>query len=212
MAASRKDHLPSVPGRWRDGNMPLKSKEVRRALRITDRSGPDAVAALGPVWRALQARCPQTTPWQTWEWNDAWWRHFGGRKRPRVLLFHVHGSETPVGIAPLYTGSYLMTPLRRLAWIGTGQSDYLGPLALPEHERAVCEALLDTLHRGSRGWDIADLQQVRPDSAFCTSALANGRGMLPAVLPMEPCPYVPLPSTWEAMTARLGKKMRSNLG
>ncbi len=29
---------------------------------------------------------------------------------------------------------------------------------------------------------------------------------------MEPCPYVTLPADWNEMTARLGKKMRSNLG
>jgi hypothetical protein len=29
---------------------------------------------------------------------------------------------------------------------------------------------------------------------------------------MEPCPYLPLPDTWEAFSQRLSKKMRSNLG
>lgn len=29
---------------------------------------------------------------------------------------------------------------------------------------------------------------------------------------MEPCPYLALPPTWDALTQRLGKKMRSNLG
>jgi CelD/BcsL family acetyltransferase involved in cellulose biosynthesis len=33
-----------------------------------------------------------------------------------------------------------------------------------------------------------------------------------SLLPMEPCPYLALPAEWETLTARLGKKMRSNLG
>jgi CelD/BcsL family acetyltransferase involved in cellulose biosynthesis len=220
--------------------MNWKQEGDRRVLRITECNEPDAVAALGPVWRALQARCPQTTPWQTWEWNEAWWRHFGARKRPRIILVYRDLGEL-VGIAPLYTGHYLLTPLHRLAWIGTGPSDYLGPLALPEEERAVCAALLRHIEHESSGWDIADLQQLRPDSALCKAAsegregigrrvsgVGNGAydshckgekkpeerlwGGEQAMLPMEPCPYLPLPTTWEALTARLGKKMRSNLG
>ncbi len=31
-------------------------------------------------------------------------------------------------------------------------------------------------------------------------------------LPMEPCPYLTLPADWKTLTARLSKKMRSNLG
>jgi CelD/BcsL family acetyltransferase involved in cellulose biosynthesis len=160
----------------------------------------------------LQAQCPQATPYQTWEWNEAWWRHFGTRKRPRLLLFYADAAgQTPVGIAPLYTSFHLGTPLRRLAWMGTGVSDYLEPLARPEYECAVAQALLKHLDAGLCGWDMADLQQLRPQTPLLACSRAEARHM-PAIIPMEPCPYVVLPQTWEEFTARLGKKMRSNLG
>src|SRR5262249_11304035 len=142
------------------------------SLRTVEVKDSEAVTRLRETWRALQGQCPDATPYQTWEWNEAWWRHYGARKRPRLLLFYAGqpGANLPVGIAPLYTGWYLGMPLRRRAWIGTGPSDYLGPLALPEYAAEVAAGLLHYLDRGMRGWDIADLQQARPDSPLMAHA------------------------------------------
>lgn len=224
-------------------------------LRIVEKSRRDSIAALQTEWRALQAQCPQASPYQTWEWNHIWWRHYGARKRLRLLEFHVieagadrsdNGSENKfkagikgrigsesasnsagklVGIAPLYTSRHLGTPLRRLAWVGTGQSDYLDLLVLPEYAAEVAAALRQHLEDGLRGWDIADLQQLRDDSHLheqsvpTTSPRSSDENLAKrfeaqtqSLLPMEPCPHLPLPDTWDAVTARLGKKMRSNLG
>jgi CelD/BcsL family acetyltransferase involved in cellulose biosynthesis len=165
-------------------------------------------------WRALQAQCPEATPYQTWEWNAAWWRHFGARKRAHILTFRTERGAL-VGIAPFYVSRHLGTPLRRLAWMGTGPSDYLGPLVLPEFAGEVASALLDYLAAGMRGWDMADLQQLPPASPLMAHApypWPERPADTQSVLPMEPCPYLPLSPTWEELTKRLGKKMRSNLG
>jgi CelD/BcsL family acetyltransferase involved in cellulose biosynthesis len=223
------------------------------ALKIIEARRSQDLAALQESWLALQARCPQITPYQTWEWNAAWWRHLGARKRLCLLLFYANRPETLVnglpprsapfpseglvGIAPLYVSWHLGLPLRRLAWLGTGLSDYLGPIALPEWEPTVAAALLDYAQHRLRGWDMADLQQLPPDSPVLAVARESGLESFgaadvqpgstrfqrntrlsehphtptPCVLPMEPCPYLRLPSAWEDLTARLGKKMRSNL-
>ncbi len=205
------------------------------ALRVVEVGGPDALARLEPEWRALQARSADCTPYQTWEWNQAWWRHFGARKRARLLLFYARkdvenspirgaggapngGEGSLVGLAPLYVSRHLGTPLRRLAWMGTGPSDYLGVLALPEFEAEVAANLLRHLENDARGWDIADLQQIRPHASLLTgvepsdSPVNFGEAATRAVAPMEPCPYLALPATWEEFTQRIGKKLRSNLG
>jgi CelD/BcsL family acetyltransferase involved in cellulose biosynthesis len=180
-------------------------------LRIVEVRDHDALSdsGLGAIWTGLQAQCPRATPYQTWEWNEAWWRHFGARKRPHVLLFYA--GDAPVAIAPLYTSFHLGAPVRRLAWMGTGVSDYLEPLARPEYGHEVAPALLNYLESRLSGWDMADLQQLRPDAPLLECAHIDARRTA-SVLPMEPCPYLNLPSTWEQFTARLGKKMRSNLG
>ena len=165
-------------------------------------------------WKALQALCPDATPYQTWEWNEAWWRHFGSHKRLRLLLFYSSFDDSLVGIAPCYASRHLGTPVRRLAWIGTGQSDYLGPLALPNHAVEVASQMLTYLQTGLGGWDIADLQHLRPGSALLTAAerqhAEHPRGDID-LLPIETCPYAPLDCSWEEFGRRLGKKLRSNL-
>lgn len=182
------------------------------ALRIVELRDEDALISLSAEWRALQAQCDGLTPFQTWEWNEAWWRYFGARKRLCLLCFY--SGATLVGIAPLYTSWHLGTPLRRLAWLGTGPSDYLGLLARPDQCEAVAAALLHRLSDRLRGWDIADLQQLRGDNALMASAprpWPDRSADMQAILAMEPCPYLALPATWDAFMAGLGKKMRSNL-
>ncbi len=218
-------------------------------MQVVEVSGRDALNIVRAEWQALQAECPGATPFQTWEWNAAWWRHFGARKHARILLFRRGQNnaqdatqDTLAGIAPFYTSFHLGTPLRRLAWIGTGHSDYLGPLAHPDCQDDVAHALREHLDTHLRGWDIADLQQMRPDAPLLMQAVAAGANadidfksdrnantgrsarrakpiprpaglaFTQSVLPIEPCPFVMLPTQWEAFTARLGKKMRSNLG
>ena len=171
------------------------------------------MARLRDEWRRLQARCPSAAPFQTWEWNRAWIAHFGARKRPLLLLFRSETGEL-LGLAPLYVSFHLGTPLRRLAWMGTGASDYMDILALPEHSGAVAGALRDYLKNDLRGWDMADLQQQRTDSPLLkkTDNREQKTEEAEVCLPMEPCPYLELPDSWEELTARLSKKMRSNLG
>lgn len=182
-------------------------------MKVVEIRHEHGIEKMREAWCALQAQCPDLTPFQTWEWNEAWWRHFGARKWLRLLVFHA--DNRLVGIAPLYASFHLGTPLRRLAWVGTGQSDYLGPLALPGYEEAVTQTLLHTMETGLRGWDMADLQQLPPDAPFLNT-LPRPWASQPAehqsLLPMEPCPYLALPADWETLTAKLGKKMRSNLG
>lgn len=213
---------------------------MRVRLKIVEIREQEGVAALQQEWQALQAHCPDATPYQTWEWNEAWWRHFGSRKRLRLLLFKTVAPGNPeaaenaggpgshrrsvgdrrpgeklVGIAPLYASWHLGMPLRRLAWLGTGPADYLGPVALPEYANEVSAALLKYIDRDLRGWDIADLQQLRPLSPlmkFAPTPWPHRDPEAQAALPMEPCPYLALPDTWDEYAKRLGKKMRSNIG
>lgn len=126
----------------------------------------------------------------------------------RLLRFRAQAGGETVGIAPLCIGSHWGTPLRRLTWIGAGVSDCLGPIALPEHSLEVAHALLRFLRSERSGWDIADLPQLRPEEPLATLIASEAFQSVAG----EPCPYVKLPDTWEAMTARIGKNLRSHLG
>jgi CelD/BcsL family acetyltransferase involved in cellulose biosynthesis len=170
---------------------------------VTGRAGLEALAA---EWRELALACRTATVFQTYEWNVAWWRYFGRGRRLRVVTFR--RGDRLIGLAPLMTGPWYLTPIRKLSFVGTGASDYLDIIAAQGEEKAVADALYTYL-RAWPGWDIADLQQMRdggllrecpPTSVFSYDAI------------QEPCPYLPLASTWQEVLGGFGKKTRYNIG
>jgi len=183
---------------------------VKAGLEVIESHSGDALTALRDEWEALLGQCGTATLYQTWEWNEAWWRVNHRLKRLFLLQIRDHG--TLVGIAPLYVSRHLGTPLRRLAFIGNGASDYMDVIADDERADEVCAAIFQHLS-ASRSFDLADLQQLhengilrRVGSAACACKVAGTATRL-----QEPCPFVELPACWAEFTQRLGKKMRSNL-
>lgn len=159
-------------------------------------------------WSRIAEASPRATVFQTWEWTRAWWDHFGRNRRLWVLVFEDGGQ--PAGFAALFLPPPA-APLRVGRLLGTGGSDYLDLLALPDQEGAVRDALWRFLAERRRTWDWLDLQQLRPGGVLREADPPSGpvRG---SFWPGETCPYLPLPETWEAFRKSLGKKLRGNIG
>lgn len=169
------------------------------------------LAALEREWQELAGACPTATVFQTWEWNQAWWRHFGRNLgcRLRLVLFRDSAGRL-VGLAPLMTSFWYGTVLRRLSFVGTGASDYLDVLAAPGWEDAVAHGLYAHLqHTG--GWQIADFQQLREGSLLRTRRPLPETNLACLDVPGEPCPYLALPGDWDSLLRGLGKKTRANV-
>jgi CelD/BcsL family acetyltransferase involved in cellulose biosynthesis len=187
-------------------------KMERHPLYVEEARTADAFHALRQEWDALVARCPQATLYQTFDWNEAWWNAFRVRKRLRIIVVR-RGPEV-LGVLPLYVSPHLGTPLRRLAFLGTGSSDYMDLIVEPSQAMEVWGAIGRHLaHRP--GYDLADLQHLSPNSVLrnlLEPRLDAGHDRLAQLRPQEPCPYLALSPTWDEMGQRLGKKMRSNIG
>jgi CelD/BcsL family acetyltransferase involved in cellulose biosynthesis len=97
----------------------------------------------------------------TWEWNELWWRHYGGGRSLRVAVSRDVDGEVDA-IVPLFVWS--RRPLRILRLLGHGHGDRLGPIAREDDpqtaERALRLALEARPHdlfigdwvAGERGW------------------------------------------------------------
>ncbi len=168
----------------------------------------DAIEKFKEEWTGLVGDCPAATLYQTWEWNEAWWRIF--HKGKSLYLIALRSEGRLIALAPFYISRHLGTPLRRLAFLGTGVSDFLDLIIRRGEEAESVRVIMDHLLHSKR-FDLADLQQLRP----CSSLLKEGAQTSPpnaAVrIRQEPCPYLPLPPAWEEYTKTLGKKMRSNI-
>lgn len=181
------------------------------ALRVAVEHSPGAVAALRDEWIRLVEASDEATIYQTWQWNSAWWDAY--RRRKRLWLVTVRDdADRLVGIGPFYSSYHFGTPMRRLSFLGTGASDYMDLIALPGHSATVCQAILQHLS-GVRGYDMADLQHLRPGSALRGYLETPGQPMPRhyQVHNQEPCPFAALPSDFDELAQSLGKKMRSNI-
>lgn len=85
--------------------------------------------------------------------------------------------------------------------MGTGNSDYLGPLCAPGFESMICASLAEFLAK-SQDFDLVDLHQIRD-----RSALAGSLETWPHHGQAE-CPVLELPSTFEDYLKLLGKSLR----
>ncbi|HVX42027.1 MAG TPA: GNAT family N-acetyltransferase [Gemmatimonadaceae bacterium] len=137
------------------GRSPLHAEELR---------GIDALRALAPEWRALCGRSASCTPFQHPEWLLPWWQHFGaGGGDLRALAIRRGADRQLVGFAPLYA-RHDRDGARRLALIGTGNTDYVDLLADPDHADAVVDATTDYIQDIGHCWDECDLHPLPPAS------------------------------------------------
>jgi CelD/BcsL family acetyltransferase involved in cellulose biosynthesis len=109
----------------------------------------ESLLALEPAWRTLAAR--QSNIFATWEWTSLWWRHFGGRRRLRLLTTSDHGGEISA-IIPLYLSrSY---PLRVARLLGHGPADQLGVVCDPADRVPAIAALRALSASDAVDWDV----------------------------------------------------------
>jgi|SRR5271166_6316627 len=118
------------------------------------------------VLRSVTASSKAATIFQTWEWTEAWWRHYGGGKQLRALCFTENGVS--VGFSALFVAS-LPFPLRTVRFIGAGASDYLDLIAAPGSEDVVAEAFRAYQRDNLRRWDCIDLQDVTSVPRLCSN-------------------------------------------
>ncbi|RFU40199.1 GNAT family N-acetyltransferase [Actinomadura logoneensis] len=115
--------------------------------------------ALREDWDDLYRRA-RATPFQTWAWNAAWWRHYGRRGRLRLVTVRRDGGL--VALAPLMMrwrhGHRVLTPP------AAGQSDHTDVLLDAGHAEAAAGHLAGAL-LAEPGWDVLDFPEVMPNGA-----------------------------------------------
>jgi CelD/BcsL family acetyltransferase involved in cellulose biosynthesis len=169
----------------------------------------DELAGITPAWRALLDRASGAEPVLTPTWTLAWWRAFGAGRHLRALTLW-DGPEL-VGLAPLSLRQVLTKhaiPTRKVELLMTGEdhaseicSDYVGVLAAPGFELTLAHRLAGALASGELGsWDqlvLSALNGELPVVELLGDALQRA-GVRCTIEPEGACPYIPLPTTWEA--------------
>jgi CelD/BcsL family acetyltransferase involved in cellulose biosynthesis len=138
---------------------------------VTDPSGFTAIRA---AWQSLWARGEHFI-FQGHDWIDGWLSGMARRKEIRLQLVLAWDGDRLCGAMPCAVQR--RSGLRVLTWAAQLFSDYCDCLLDPDYEPAtILAALWDCLNQ-SGGYDLINLQQVRPDAkcrAFFDRLVAEG--------------------------------------
>jgi hypothetical protein len=108
------------------------------------------------AWKELLRQTPGGSFFQSLEWLEAYWKHYGKDKRLRVLI--VEDAGQPTGILPFVVQKE-RTRVGRL-WVLTYPLDnwgsFYGPIG-PKPEKTLA-AGLEHLHHSPRDWDFMELR------------------------------------------------------
>ena len=172
----------------------------------------DLRASESDAWRHLIAIGGRESLFVTPEWLGAWVTELGGGWTP--LLLAVSDRDEIAAIAPFGLRPGSLTAPATVSLLGTGCTDYLGPLVDPRAGASAIEALLSTLVADWSNWQLLDLPGLPAESPAVSwlAQAARGLGLLCAVLPGYACPELPIAGSWSSHLAARGTGFRSWLG
>ena len=162
-----------------------------------------ALAALEEEWEDLYRHSPLATPFQSWAWLYSWWEFYGKGYELRLVTIRCDGLL--VGLMPLMLqrrGGF-----GRLLFVGTGLTDYQDILAREGWESRVSEAGVRAL-RQMAGWQVADLQQLRPEAAAW--GIFEGWAGPRTRMWQDNFPMVDV-KPWDELLLTVGRKLRNTV-
>jgi CelD/BcsL family acetyltransferase involved in cellulose biosynthesis len=163
-----------------------------------------AFAKLVGPWRALLPRDPAWSVFHTPQYLAVWWAEFGAGASLRIV--EVLEDDDLRGIVVLA----LRDETIRFAG-DSDTTDYRGPVSAPEDRDAVAAAVLDAV-AGER-WQVFEMDGLSADSGWpeAFSRAAKAAGYTVSEEPVDACPRVGIPGSWEAYLAALPSKLRHEI-
>jgi len=168
------------------------------------------LAGYRAAWQALLAETAGASFFQSLEWLEAYWRHFGAGQRLRTLM--VYDGSRVASVVPLVV---------RREWTKVG---WLRVLTYPLHDwgsffapigpdlYGTLAAALEYLHHAQRDWDLLELRWLGGAATdVAETQRAMHRAGFPAYLTVwDRTALVDLSGTWEAYFAARPKTWRGN--
>jgi CelD/BcsL family acetyltransferase involved in cellulose biosynthesis len=178
--------------------------------------------ALRAEWTWLEPRSRTRNVFNGWTFVDAWWEHFresvDGRTQREGRVFVVRNAAgQPVAIVPLYVDprSTRLGRVRVLRNVGYGDvvnPDFLDALCIPGFEERVAAALAPRLFQDP-GWDFAQFSELAEGGSLALMAQVWSEQRLALVRreARSPCPFLPLPASFDEFMAARNPHFRQQL-
>ena len=163
------------------------------------------------LWNLLLPQTRGATFFQSLDWLEVYWKHFGAGQRLRVLI--VSSNDQPVGILPLVvrTETTRVGRLRVLTYPLHDWGSFYGPIG--PNPTATLTAGLQHIRQTRRDWDMLDLRWVDLTGVDHgrTSGAMERAGFEPAKQAWNQAAVIELDGTWGEYFAGRTKKHRHNI-
>ena len=200
-----------------------------KRLSIHIISNVQELQSLRDEWNAL-VLASSATIYQTNQWAECWWKHFGNRQGQTLHCLIVRHDGEMVGIIPLYKEQVSFFGIVIRTWMGfigegnayhissgiffdNGPSDYLDIIVRPGFEMSVCQLFINYLLEQTSSVDSIDLVNVPEKSILKTLFVPElqRRGIACKTQQADTCPYLPLPASLEKYFQSLSASVRRRL-
>lgn len=170
----------------------------------------------GSEWNSLLAESKVDNLFLTHEWISTWIKYFSADSEFFILIARDPKTNELLGIAPLMIEKVRYAfgfSLKRLVLMGNGclEVDHLDFIIKHGLEINVSDSFVSYIQQHKHKWDVVFFDGLVSSSQVLTSLLRNdftwGRRIY-----MQPCPYLPLPDSWDFLKQSFGKNLRYNLG
>jgi CelD/BcsL family acetyltransferase involved in cellulose biosynthesis len=185
---------------------------IWKKMRLELHQDPSDLIKLEVEWNNLLERGVTNTVFQTWEWNQLWWKHFG--HLGRLLLLTVRDSEGGIlGIAPLFQNSDGGSQKSVQFLGGTDLSDYLDFIVIRGKESVFYSAVAEFFRTHHGFWDVIDLHCVPATSPTIEwlDGFWQEREFQKTLSVEDVCPRTQLPSSWKAFLSGMRQKDRHEI-
>jgi CelD/BcsL family acetyltransferase involved in cellulose biosynthesis len=183
--------------------LPVIISDLETAI-VSDLAGFEALA---DDWGGLFDSCPTLTPFQSFVWNQVWWRHRRGVYSLAVITVREKGKL--VGVGPFVTERRL--GIERIYPIGLDQFAYLGPLVLPGRDDVAQAIATAFAARFPRGLLHIPYFQCRDEGLAVMLARLNTLGWGSCSWARNICHYLCETQGYEKFLAAKSSKARYNL-
>lgn len=169
----------------------------------------EQLAQFRSEWRELLRQTPGASFFQSLEWLDVYWRHFGHGQKLRVLI--AVSDDRPVGVVPLVVTreKTRLGSVRTLTFPLHDWGSFYGPIG-PSPEETLTAAL-EHVRQTPRDWDLLELRwqgAVGTDPALGQKTMLAAGFQSHATL-WDRAAIVDLEGTWDAYwAARKGAWLR----
>lgn len=180
-------------------------------MHVTEITDPAELSSYRLLWKSLLAKTPGATFFQSLDWLEPYWRHYGQHQKLRVLV--VRAGDEAVGIVPLVvrTQRTRLGPAQVLTYPLDHWGVFYGPIG--PQPAATLTAALQYLRSRPRDWQMLALRWVHRDGSDRgrTRRAMRFVGWRPLEEIDQRAPAVDLRGSWDDYWSSRDPRWRSNV-